>query len=128
MLTPNPGLILWTIVTFLALVLVLRTFAWKPLLEEQESPPEEFTNPAGVSRGECDTEKDAERIRAELESPESGIYTPVNKGKFHGREAFLREYAYSSGGKRFFGGGTTTAGAPRPSGAPASTPPAPEAR
>lgn len=43
--------------------------------------------------------------RAELESPESGIYTPVNKGRFHGREAFLREYAYSSGGKRFFGGG-----------------------
>ena len=35
-------------------------YAWKPLLEEQESPPEEFTNPAGASRGECDTEKDAE--------------------------------------------------------------------
>lgn len=43
--------------------------------------------------------------RAELESPESGIYTPVNKGKFHGREAFLREYSYSSGGRAFFGGG-----------------------
>ncbi len=48
--------------------------------------------------------------RAELESPESGIYTPVNKGKFHGREAYLREYSYSSGGRPFFGGGVMFAG------------------
>ena len=36
-------------------------YAWKPLLEEQESPPEEFTNPAGVSRGTCDTDQGAEQ-------------------------------------------------------------------
>lgn len=29
----NPGLIVWTIVTFIVLVVVLRKFAWKPLLE-----------------------------------------------------------------------------------------------
>jgi F-type H+-transporting ATPase subunit b len=28
----NPGLMIWTIVTFLALVIVLRLFAWKPIL------------------------------------------------------------------------------------------------
>jgi F-type H+-transporting ATPase subunit b len=33
MLNPNPGLILWTIITFILLVIVLRLFAWKPLLE-----------------------------------------------------------------------------------------------
>jgi hypothetical protein len=43
--------------------------------------------------------------RQELESPESGIYTPVSKGEFHGMDAFLREYRFSSGGTRFFGGG-----------------------
>ena len=32
MLDLNPGLIIWTIVTFLAAMLILRRFAWKPLL------------------------------------------------------------------------------------------------
>ena len=32
MLEPNPGLIIWTIVTFVLLLIVLRKFAWKPLL------------------------------------------------------------------------------------------------
>ncbi len=32
MLELNPGLIAWTIITFLLLVTVLRTFAWKPIL------------------------------------------------------------------------------------------------
>lgn len=33
MLDPNPGLIVWTIVTFVLLLIVLRKFAWKPLLK-----------------------------------------------------------------------------------------------
>ncbi len=33
MLDPNPGLIAWTIVTFIILVLILRKFAWKPILK-----------------------------------------------------------------------------------------------
>lgn len=33
MLDPNPGLIVWTIVSFVLLVLVLRKLAWKPILE-----------------------------------------------------------------------------------------------
>ncbi len=33
MLDPNPGLIVWTIITFVLLLLVLRKFAWKPLLK-----------------------------------------------------------------------------------------------
>ena len=28
----RPGLIIWTIITFIALLVVLRAFAWKPLL------------------------------------------------------------------------------------------------
>jgi len=32
MLDLNPGLIIWTIVTFLAAMLILRRYAWKPLL------------------------------------------------------------------------------------------------
>jgi F-type H+-transporting ATPase subunit b len=33
MLDPNPGLIVWTVITFVALLVVLRKFAWKPLLK-----------------------------------------------------------------------------------------------
>lgn len=29
-------------------------YAWKPLIEDTEEPPEEFTNPSGIGRGDCD--------------------------------------------------------------------------
>lgn len=32
MLNPNPGLIIWTIITFVLLLIILKKFAWKPLL------------------------------------------------------------------------------------------------
>jgi len=34
---PDPGLFIWTILTFLVLVTILAKFAWKPLLEALES-------------------------------------------------------------------------------------------
>jgi F-type H+-transporting ATPase subunit b len=40
LMTPNTGAILWTILTFVALLLILRKFAWKPILtmlDERES-------------------------------------------------------------------------------------------
>jgi F-type H+-transporting ATPase subunit b len=40
MLNINPGLILWTIITFVLLLIVLRKFAWKPLLEALHSREE----------------------------------------------------------------------------------------
>jgi hypothetical protein len=43
--------------------------------------------------------------KTELESPSSGVYTPVIKSIFHGMEAYTREYAYASGSKRYAGGG-----------------------
>jgi hypothetical protein len=36
-------------------------YDWKPLLENEEPPPEEFTNPAGLSQVECDIEPPAEK-------------------------------------------------------------------
>lgn len=32
MLSVNPGLVIWTIITFILLLVILRAFAWKPLL------------------------------------------------------------------------------------------------
>jgi F-type H+-transporting ATPase subunit b len=34
---PNPGLIIWTVVTFLLLALILKKFAWKPILDRIET-------------------------------------------------------------------------------------------
>jgi F-type H+-transporting ATPase subunit b len=33
LVSPNPGLILWTAITFLILLFVLRKYAWKPILK-----------------------------------------------------------------------------------------------
>ncbi len=40
MLNVDPGLIIWTIVTFLILLLLLRLFAWRPILKALESREE----------------------------------------------------------------------------------------
>lgn len=36
-------------------------YAFKPLLEKTEDVPEEYTNPAGSGRGDCNNEEDAEK-------------------------------------------------------------------
>ena len=33
LVTPNPGLILWTAITFLILLFILKKYAWKPILK-----------------------------------------------------------------------------------------------
>jgi len=43
--------------------------------------------------------------KQELESPSAGIYADAKKGSFRGMDAYRREYAYQSGGRRYFGGG-----------------------
>lgn len=64
MLNPDTGLIIWTIVTFLALVLILKLVAWKPLLasiEEREERMKAEREGAEKARAE------AERIKKELD-------------------------------------------------------------
>jgi F-type H+-transporting ATPase subunit b len=54
---PDPGLFIWTILTFLALLALLAKFAWRPLLQALDSRQETI-------RKSLD---DAERARRELE-------------------------------------------------------------
>ncbi|MDD5340588.1 MAG: hypothetical protein PHV13_05065 [Candidatus ainarchaeum sp.] len=44
--------------------------------------------------------------KSELESPSSGVYTAVKKGKFRDMPAYNREYCYRSSGQDYFAGGT----------------------
>lgn len=92
LLTPNVGLAIWTIVTFLVVLLVLRKFAWKPILEsmeareraiqkliddaenerrEAESLREEYRQQLAEARGEAqrmiaEGKTAAERVRVEM--------------------------------------------------------------
>jgi hypothetical protein len=43
--------------------------------------------------------------KAALESPSSGIYTPVKKSEFRGMPAFRRDYTYHSSGRTYSAGG-----------------------
>src|SRR5438094_10416129 len=57
LIQPDPGLFIWTIVTFLVLLALLAKFAWRPLLQALEGRQERMRNSL----------EDAERARQELE-------------------------------------------------------------
>ena len=57
LIQPDPGLFIWTIVTFLVLLGLLAKFAWRPLLQALESRQERIRKSL----------EDAERARQELE-------------------------------------------------------------
>ncbi|MBI5200592.1 MAG: F0F1 ATP synthase subunit B [Elusimicrobia bacterium] len=64
LLQPDTGLMIWTIVTFLVMVFLLKTFAWGPLLhavEERERRLKEDREAAEKARA------DAQKIQADLE-------------------------------------------------------------
>jgi F-type H+-transporting ATPase subunit b len=53
----NPGLIIWTVITFIVLLVVLRLVAWKPilgLLEERERTIRESLEQARLAREEAE--------------------------------------------------------------------------
>ncbi len=58
----NPGVILWTVVTFLFLLLVLKKFAWKPILNSL-SERENFIKDSLEKADKA--QKDAEKLIAE---------------------------------------------------------------
>ncbi len=65
----HPGLMIWTIITFLMLVLILRLVAWKPilaLLEARERKIRDDIDTASKNRKE--TEKALDDIQAKLAS------------------------------------------------------------
>ncbi|MEK7388197.1 MAG: F0F1 ATP synthase subunit B [Elusimicrobiota bacterium] len=70
LLSPDAGLMIWTIVTFLCLVTILKVFAWGPLLhavEEREARLKADREGAEKARSE------AERIQRELEAQLAGV-------------------------------------------------------
>ncbi len=62
MLEINPGLIIWTIITFLLVIVILRKFAWKPLLHSLETREENIRS--SIERAET-AAQDAEQLLAQ---------------------------------------------------------------
>ncbi len=74
LLSPNPGLIFWTAVTFLLLVFILSKVAWKPIvtaLNEREKNIQSSIDRAEEAKREAEkilAEVKAERAKAQVEA------------------------------------------------------------
>ena len=76
---PDPGLYIWTIVTFLVLVALLAKFAWRPLLAALEQRQEAIRKSLDdVRQAKQDLETRARRVR---EDPRAG----ARRGRFDRR-------------------------------------------
>jgi len=73
MLNPNPGLIIWTIITFVMLLVILKQFAWKPILsalQQREEGVRQSIDRAEQARTEAERLLEENRLqlqRAEQE-------------------------------------------------------------
>lgn len=80
LVTPGFGLVIWTIITFLFLLFILRKFAWKPILgavEDRES-------------GIKDALASAENARKEMENLKADNERILNEARAE-REAMLKD-------------------------------------
>jgi len=98
----NPGLMIWTIITFLCLVVVLRLVAWKPILamlEARENKIRDDIDNAAKNRAEA--EKAVGEIQAQLDQARkdaNAIITEARGLAEKAREEIIAE-AKSEGGK-----------------------------
>jgi len=82
MLQLNPGLIIWTAITFLILLFILRKIAWKPLLKALYSREESIRS--SIERAEK-AKEEAERLleenRKNLQRAEEEVARIIRDGK-----------------------------------------------
>jgi len=77
LLTPDPGLIIWTLIAFLTVFFILKKYAWKPILnalDEREKSIENSLQQAEKAREEmAKLKSDNERILAEAKEERAKI-------------------------------------------------------
>ena len=83
LLRPDPGLFIWTILTFLVLVALLTTFAWRPLLAALDSRQ-------NAIRKSLD---DAQQARQELERLNQESVAIVNRARAEADQVIVRSRA-----------------------------------
>jgi len=100
MLEINPGLILWTIITFLLLVVVLRAVAWKPLLGALTAREQAIkTSLEDAERARDEARRLLEENARELARAEERSQSIIREGRELGErlKAEILEKAESSG-------------------------------
>ena len=101
LVSPNPGLILWTAITFLILLYILRKYAWKPILKavtDRENSIESALLKADAVREEMarlTTENEAvlKQARAERDSILAEATKVKNQIIYDAKEAAQKEGA-----------------------------------
>lgn len=87
MLDVNPGLILWTILTFLILVVVLRGLAWKPLLGALTAREEKIrTTLEETARAQEEARRLLEENRRQLAEAEARAQQAIREGREMGEK------------------------------------------
>lgn len=82
MLNINPGLIFWTIVTFLAVLLILRKMAWKPLLHALTSREEQIrTSLLEAEEAHAEAKKLLEENKRQLAQAEAHAQQAMREGR-----------------------------------------------
>jgi len=82
LLNIEPGLIVWTIITFVLLMIVLRAVVWKPILtmlDDREGRIRESLEQAEKARAE--TEQAAEENRRAMEKAQADVQTAIAQGR-----------------------------------------------
>lgn len=82
LLSPNPGLIIWTLVTFVLVLLVLKKFVWGPLLsalDQRETRIREALEQADKARAEA--ERSAEENKQALAQAQAEAQDAINKAR-----------------------------------------------
>ena len=99
MLEINPGLILWTIVTFIILLVVLRAVAWKPLLGALTAREEKIrTSLQRTEQAQQEAEKLLEENKHQLAQAEEQSQRVIKEGRKMGErlKAEIMEKANAS--------------------------------
>jgi F-type H+-transporting ATPase subunit b len=87
MLDVNPGLILWTIITFLILLVILRKLAWKPLLGALTAREENIrTTLEETARAQDEARRLLEENRRQLAEAEAQAQRVIREGREMGEK------------------------------------------
>ncbi|MBX2990743.1 MAG: F0F1 ATP synthase subunit B [Bacteroidetes bacterium] len=87
MLEINPGLIFWTIVTFLAMLFILSKVAWKPLLHALTSREEQIrTALLEAEEAQAEAKKLLEENRRQLAQAEAHAQQAMREGREMGEQ------------------------------------------
>ena len=82
LLNLEPGLIFWTIVTFLLLLVVLRMVAWKPLLTMLDEREQRINDAlAAADRAREESERQAESNKEALEQAQAEARAAISEGR-----------------------------------------------